>query len=524
MNIAVRRLFSSGLTWWLIGAAAGIYYLSPLFMPGAAEKPVKFGIDLVGGTYISLIVDTDKAVEDALVERIAGIKADLKEAKIMLPLSSKVEHKKLVLSFEDAEQAREAAGVIHESHGELKQKQANNTVTLYISSHEEANIRSWAVESNIRVLRNRVDKFAVSEVTIAPQGERNIIIELPDVDDPQRAKAMIGKAALLEFKLVDALGMSEEEILEGYDGELPDGMMVIPGKVKRGYESERVYYLVPHHADITGKLLRDARPEPGELGKMTVGFEFSSEGGKRFYELTSHNIGKLLAVILDGEVISAPTIQAAIKNRGQITGAFTMEQAKELADLLKSGAYVAPVKFDEERQIGPSLGAKAIKQGTFACLIGLILLLIFSVLYYRVPGFFAFSTLVYNLLLILLILSWFKGTLTLPGIASLILTLGMAVDSSILIYERIKEELRNGIPLARAIESGFSGALAVILDANITTFIMAVVLYKFGTGPVQGFAITMMIGIVTTLITGLFFLRSLFTFALRVFGVQSMKF
>ncbi len=527
MNLTGRRLLFSGFSLWLAGALVAIYYLSPLAIPGAA-KPIKFGIDLVGGTYISLIVDTDKAMEDNLFERAESIKSELKQAKFALPTAPmryEKEKKEMVLTFASTMEARDAAQFLRDSRSSIKATQSENLVRLSLTSQEENNIRRWAVESNIHVLQNRLDKFAVSEVTIAAQGEKNIIIELPNVDDPEKAKAMIGKAAVLEFVIVQATGMTPEDIVEQHDGDLPHGTRIVPGKTRRGYEDSRIYYLVSEHADVTGRLLRDARPEFGDMGRILVGFEFSPEGGKKFFDLTSHNVGKLLAVVLDGEVISAATIREAIRNRGSISSdSFTSDEAKELADLLKSGAYVAPVKFDEERTVGPSLGAQAIRQGATACLVGLLLLFIFSILYYKIPGLFAFVTLLYNLLLILLALSWFGGTLTLPGIAGLILTLGMAIDSSILIYERIKEELRQGVPLSRAIELGFSGALVVILDANITTFIMGVVLFKFGTGPVQGFAITLMVGIVTTLVTGLFFLRSMFSFVVRGMGVQKMKF
>jgi preprotein translocase subunit SecD len=527
MNITGRRLLFSSFSLWMLGAVFALYYLSPLVIPGA-PKPIKFGIDLVGGTYISLIVDTDKAIEDTLFERAESVREELKSAKLAVPTKEMrydKEKKEMILSFASTQDAREAAQFLRDSRSSVKATQAENLVSLSLSSQEQADIRRWAVESNIHVLQNRLDKFAVSEITIAAQGEKNIIVELPNIDDPEKAKAMIGKAAVLEFVLVKAVGMSPEDITEQFDGALPHDTRIVSAKTRRGYEEGRMFYLVSRHADVTGRLLRDARPEFGEMGKVLVGFEFSPEGGKKFYELTSRNVGKTLAVVLDNEIISAATIREAIRNRGSISSdTFTDQEARELADLLKSGAYVAPVKFDEERTVGPSLGAQAIRQGTLACLVGLALLFLFSVLYYKIPGFFAFVTLLYNLLLILLAFAWFGGTLTLPGIAGLILTLGMAIDSSILIYERIKEELRGGSTLQKAIESGFSGALVVILDANITTFIMGVVLFKFGTGPVQGFAITLMIGIATTLITGLFFLRSIFSFFVGGMGVQKMKF
>ncbi|MBN1549690.1 protein translocase subunit SecD [Candidatus Babeliales bacterium] len=519
-----KRLFFSGFSAWILAALLGGYYLAPVFIPGAQSKPLKFGIDLVGGTYISLEVDTDKAVEDMLYEHITTIRNELKHARLPLPDSSKVTNKQIIMTFDSDADARDVSGFLRDELTDIRGKQDGASIVFTLSKGQEARIRKSAIDSNITVLQNRMNKFAVSEVTVAAQGDRNIIVELPNVDDPERAKAMIGKAALLEFKLVEEEAYDMDALLDKYDGEIPDGMMVVPGKVKRGYESERAFYLVQRHTDVTGRLLRDAYPKVVDVKGWGIAFEFSTEGGRRFHDLTSKNIGRRLGIIIDNEMISAPQIQDAIRSSGSISGNFTQEQAKELADLLKSGAYVAPVSFGEERQVGPSLGAEAIRMGTLACLLGLLLLFLFSVFYYRLPGIFAFGTLLYNLLLILLILSWFGGTLTLPGIAGLVLTLGMAIDSSILIYERIREELAVGAPLGRAVDHGFSGALAVILDANITTFIMGVVLFKFGTGPVQGFAITLMIGILTTLVTGLFFLRSIFSFVVKRIGVQTLKF
>jgi preprotein translocase subunit SecD len=230
-----------------------------------------------------------------------------------------------------------------------------------------------------------------------------------------------------------------------------------------------------------------------------------------------------LAIVLDGEIISAPQIRSAIRSEGSISGVGPQE-AQELSLLLKSGAFVAPVTFEEERQIGPSLGAESIRQGLVSCLVGLAALFVFSVTLYKIPGILAFATLLYNLLLILMALAWFKATLTLPGIAGMVLTVGMAIDASILIYERVREELAAGVSLRKAVNNGFSDAKVVILDANITNLIVGVVLYKFGTGPIQGFAVTLIIGIIATLITGLFFLRSLLNFVIDAFNLQTLKF
>jgi preprotein translocase subunit SecD len=520
--VTARRLLFSGFSAWLLIAAACLYYLAPLYIPGMGGRPIKFGVDLVGGTYISLIVDIDKAIEDALYGRVQDLKKAFKEDGEPTSMKFDKEKQELVVTFASTEAAREAAEILR-TEGDLATEQTEQTVKAQFHKKELVELKRSAVEGNIRVLRNRLDKYAVSEVTVAPQGERGILIELPEIQDPTKAKAMIGKTAMLEFGLVEAMGHSEQEIKDQFGGVLPDDMRILPGKSRRG-ETEREYYLVPEHPEITGRMLKDARLGEGGQGTVAVAFELTSEGGRRFYELSSKNIGRQLSIVLDNEVISAPTLQSAISSRGQITShGSSPEQMKELADLLKSGAYVAPVKFDEERTIGPSLGAEAIRQGSLACLVALAVLFLFCVLYYKIPGLLAFITLLFNLMLTLVIFSYLGGTLTLPGIAGLVLTLGMAVDASILIYERIKEELRHGASLNQAVETGFKGSLAVILDANVTHFIMDVVLYKFGTGAVQGFALTMIVGIITTLLTGLLFLRALFTFVTRM-GVQTLKF
>jgi protein-export membrane protein SecD len=516
MNLSARQVLTSRFMFWVVLAGVCLYVLLPI------KKSLRFGIDLVGGTYITLEVKTEKAVEGELLERMQEISQQLQEAGKEIPTSKKIEANKLILSFSSPAAAQEAAQTIRGDQQDMTQKTEGSILQLQFTETREKAIKEAAVQSNIEVLRARLDKMSVAEITIAPQGEKNIIVELPDVDDPQQAKVMIGKPAILEFKLVERIGRSPEDLLYEYDGDLPGDMEIVVGR-ERG--AEKAYYLVNKYTDLTGKLLRDARPSfGGQTGsQLVVAFQFSPEGGEKFYELTSKNLGKQLAIILDGEVITAPTINAAIRSEGVIEGRFTPEQANELALLLKSGAFVAPVTFEEERQIGPALGAESIKSGLISCLVGLGLLFIFIVYYYSASGILAFSALVYNLILILFGLAMVKATLTLPGIAGMVLTIGMAIDASILIFERIKEELASGVSVKKAVNDGFSDAMTVILDANITTFIVGVVLYYFGTGPIQGFAVTMMLGIISTLVTGLFFLRSLFNFVLDLFAVQRLK-
>lgn len=510
MNIAMRRILSSSFILWLVAFAAIIFSLYPL------REKLRFGIDLVGGSYIMLQTDVKKAVEADLASRLISLKSILSDN--FSQDSATIVGQTLEISAPDASQAIEIANTLSASWKDMTVSSQGTLVKAQFTDTAVHTIKKDAVDRNIEVLRSRLDQIGASEITIAPHGDTNIIVELPDVKDPQQAKAMIGKAAVLEFRIVTGRAYaSKEDALYDFGGDLPSNLEVLPSQ-------DGKFYVVSRYAEVSGTSLKDARAGVGEYGKSVVNFQFNSHGSSLFYDLTSKNIGRQLAVVLDGVVITAPVINSAISDSGQITGSRSAKESKEVALLLRSGSFVAPVTFEQESAIGPSLGAQAVRSGLLACLIALSLLFIFSISYYKLPGLFAFIALVFNMILILFGLSQLGATLTLPGIAGIVLTLGMAIDASILIYERIKEELASGLPLAKAVDAGFSNAMTVILDANITTFIVAAVLYYFGTGPVQGFAITMMLGIVSTLITGLFFLRSIFSFVINNFSIQRLKF
>lgn len=522
MNLSIRNVAASAFFIWIVVAGASLYYLFTFENGKIKLRPdrVKFGIDLVGGTYITLSVDTEKAIETELYDKMESLSKGMQEAHLAVPLSQTIKENHMELTFDSAQAVNDAASFIKSRENMLNVYSEGAVLKADFKEAALKKMRAWAVQGNIGVLRTRLDKMGVGEITIAAQGERNIVIELPNVDDPLKAKAMIGKAAVLEIKLIEMMAPSEEEILDEYDGELPDGMEILSGK-ERGYKG-KTYFLVPKHTDITGRLLKDAYS--GLNGSSwVVHFKFNPIGGEKFHELTRKNPNRNIAIVLDNEVISYPRVKGPIGDQGFIEGDFTGETSSELATLLKSGAFVAPVQFEEERQIGPSLGFESIKKGLLSCAVGLALLFIFGVLFYRVSGLFAFIALLYNLLLILLSLAFLRATLTLPGIAGMVLTIGMAIDASILIYEKIKEELAAGATARQATNVGFSDAMTVILDSNITTLLVGIVLYRFGTGPIQGFAITMIVGIIATLITGLFFLRSIFNFIFSVVGVQKLS-
>jgi len=507
MSLSFRRMAFSELSFWLVICAIGLYFLLPL------RQSLRFGIDLVGGTYLTLEVKTDKAVEAELVEQMQSVDAKLKRANRALPTSKFIENNQIVLQFSSMQDAQMAAVDLKSALPGLEQSVDGSIVRFYFPDLMVERIKENAVSRNIEVLRTRM-----RDIPIAQQGEKNIVIELPDTANPQEAKARIGKAAQLELRIVDKMGASEQELLYEYEGELPADKEILPGT--------EGYFLLDKYAEVTGRMLKEARAQYDESKgfQHVVTFKLNDVGSEKFYDLTSKHYGRPLAIILDGVVIQSPRVNEPISGGNvQISGGFTAESARELALLLQSGSFVAPVTFEEERQIGPSLGQESIRQGLISCLVGLGLLFIFSLFYYSLSGLFAFLALIYNLGLILMGLAWLQVPLTLPGIAGMVLTVGMAIDASILIYEHIKEELSKGATIKLAVRSGFRDAMKVILDANITTFIVGVVLYNFGTGPIQGFAVTMMLGIIATLITGLFFLRSLFTFMLNNFSVQKLR-
>jgi len=513
----VSRISTIKLASWVVVAVIGIVWLWPL------RQSLRFGLDLVGGTHLTLEVHTQEAIDAKLVSYMRTIESALKRTQKATPIAKNVKDGVMSMTFSTMQQVQDALAIVRDNQFEVDHKTEGTTFYLTFAPSMAERIKKEAVASNIEVLRTRLDRFSVAEIPIAAQGDKYIVVELPDVANAQQAKERIGKAAKLEFRLVDKVSSSKEDLLYEYDGALPEDKEILMGT-----ETQALYYVVNKYADVTGNMLKDASHGNDQSGlsglRPVVFFTFNPDGAERFYDLTSKNYGRTLAIVLDNEVISAATIEAAIRESGMISSdRFTKQKARELATLLKSGSFAASVTFEDERQIGPGLGNQARKDGLISCLVGLGLLFIFSIAYYSLSGFFAFLALLYNMVLVLVGLRLLNATLTLPGIAGMVLTVGMAIDASILIYERIKEELSRGNAIKKAVTLGFSDAMVVILDANITTFIVGAVLYYFGTGPIQGFAVTMMLGVVATLISGLFFLRSLFMFVLDTFAIQKLR-
>ena len=352
----------------------------------------------------------------------------------------------------------------------------------------------------LEVIRNRVDQFGVREPLIQRQGSEHILVQLPGITDRDRALKLIGQTALLEFKLVADNARLVERALKGE----------VPGGFELREDEDGAPLLLDTEGALTGAILSDAWVEPGELGLPEVSFRLNRDGAKAFAQLTGANINRRLAIVLDGKVQSAPVIQSRIADSGRITGRFTREQANDLAIVLRAGALPAPIRIEEERTVGPTLGRDSIRAGLASTAIGASLIVLFMVVYYHLAGAVAILALALNLLIILGSLGYLHATLTLPGIAGVILTLGMAVDANVLIYERIREELNAGRPLSSAISAGYDKAFSAIFDSNVTTVIAAVFLYWFGTGPIRGFATTLTAGIIASMFTAIFVTRVVF--------------
>ena len=484
---------------------------------------VLLGVDLQGGAHLVVGVEIEKAIENRLMSESKVLDRTLKNKKIAKAKRKEVKKNVLEIEFADVSTAGQAFQAIKtELSNYVKINRKNAVIMLSLAMEEEHRIRSQVVEQAINVLKRRLDSSGAQGLTVQQHGNRQIVIQLPGEADVEGKKELITQTAHLEFKIVEKQAPEKDILLDAFDGELPADKMIIPG---RGVGGRSEYYLVSAFADLTGDHIVHASMGFDQYGAPDVNFVLDSAGSREFAELTSQNVGRLMGVVIDNVVYSVANIKGPITGgHCQIIGNFTSEDAKALEIVLNSGALQAPLVFESENLVGASLGQDSINKGIFSCLIGLLLVFIFSIFYYKIPGVFAMLAIMYNLFVIMLFLSWFRATLTLPGIAGIVLTIGMAIDASILIYEKIREELSLGSTLRKSVHDGFSDALVVILDSNITTFLTGLILFKFGGPAIKGFAVTLMIGIIATLIAGIYFLRSLFDFVLDTTKMKNLKF
>jgi len=484
------------------------------------DKKINLGLDLQGGMHLVLEVENDKAVENT-VERLAQeIKGELGTAHIRFRLVERQggDGVRLLLPKEQdwqqvADLMKDKFPLLEVTDRTLAQDQLQ--VLFRIEESQVRHIKKLAVDQGLETIRNRIDQFGVSEPDIRTQGENRILIQLPGIKDPQRAIDLIGKTALLEFKLVD----EQRSVEEALKGRVPAGDKIyysrkvdpVTGQVRRNA------YLLKDRTLLTGEYLTNAEVRiDTQYNRPYVSLSFDDRGGKLFEKITGENVKKRLAIVLDGNVYSAPVIQDRISGGNAIIeGQFTMDEAKDLAVVLRAGSLPAPVQILEERTVGPSLGRDSIRKGLISMAVGGVLVVVFMVIYYGGSGIIADLALILNIILIMAALAGFGATLTLPGIAGIILTIGMAVDANVLIFERVREELRLGKTPRAALDSGYSRATWTIVDANVTTLIAALVLLQFGTGPVKGFAVTLSLGIAASMFTAIFGTRLLFDYLLQ---------
>ncbi len=472
----------------------------PNLAPG---KKVSLGLDLQGGSYLLLQVKLEVVVRERLESIVSSVRQSLRSARIGysgLGVSQNAVHlrirdsKFITSAKEIIEQKTQNTDLIVSDGGQIKIELNEMAIT---------DVKAAALQQSIEIVRRRIDETGVREPTIQRQGEDRILVQLPGVDDPERVKALLGQTAKMVFRLVNVT----TSVSEAITGRVPPGSELLTAANPE--EGEPSAYVVKRKVMVSGEHLVDAQATFQE-GQPVVSFRFDTLGAKRFGRTTTDNVGRPFAIVLDNKVISAPVIREPIPGgTGIISGNFTVRTANDLALLLRAGALPAPLLVLEERTVGPGLGADSIEAGKLASIIGLLLVIVFMVIAYGLFGVFANVALFFNIVIILGALSALQATLTLPGIAGIVLTIGMAVDANVLIFERIREEIRQGRTPMSAIDAGYRRALTTIIDSNLTTLLAAIFLYSFGSGPIKGFAVTLSIGIVTSMFSAIMLTRFL---------------
>jgi preprotein translocase subunit SecD len=469
---------------------------------------INLGLDLQGGVFLRLQVEIDKAIENTSQRYADEARSMCREKGLPVIGFEKAGADGFALKFPPGEFAGRAQAELKDefpsldvSTGEVKPE--GSTVIARMKPTEVQAIRMNAVGQGVETIRNRIDQFGVREPQITAEGDDRIVVQLPGVKDQQRAIELVGKTALLEFKLVDESASPEDALR----GNLPEDSQVLYQK-NADPTTGRVTkspILVKRQALLTGDTIKSAKVSfGGQAGGAYVSISFDSRGARIFDRVTGENVKRRLAIVLDDTVYSAPVIQERISGgEAQITGSFTPEEASDLAIVLRAGSLPAPVKVIQNVTVGPSLGQDSIRKGVRAAIIGALLVIAFMAFYYRFAGMVANFALIFNVLFLLAGMAVFSATLTLPGIAGIILAIGMSVDSNVLIFERIREELRMKKPVRAAIDAGYDKALLVVIDTHVTTLITAIILFQFGTGPIKGFAVSLSMGVAINLFTAL---------------------
>ena len=505
------------LAFSLVVFLAALWYALPN-LPQVGQGPlarffpqarINLGLDLKGGMNLTLGVDVEKAIQNTLASSGQDMRERALEDKISLlkPRLNAEGLLEVVLPRED--QASSFEDMLRKYYPDLAVQSSSSgnlgrTYVIGLSAAARKQAEDMTLDQVVRTIRNRIDQFGVAEPDIRKQSDNQVQVQLPGLTDPERAIQIVGQTAHLEFHLVrddvDPTGMM-----------LPEGTALFPYVEKNGTGGNSL--VLDSQSLMSGENITNARPQYDQNGQIHVALEFNLRGGSIFERITGDNIGRRMAIVLDGKVYSAPVIQSRISGgKAVITGNFTLAEAQDLAVVLRAGSLPAPVTVLEERTVGPSLGQESIESGILAALVGALAVVVIMPLYYAVSGLIADIMLCFTMTLLMAGMTAFGATLTLPGIAGIVLTIGMAVDANVLIYERIREELKLGLSPTEAVEAGFSRASISITDSNLTTIIAAAILYQFGTGPIRGFAVTLSLGIVASMFTAIFVSRAVFEF------------
>jgi preprotein translocase subunit SecD len=508
---------------FVLFAGVGIYPIlaarKGIQSPGwLMDKQLKLGLDLKGGVQFEMRVQTDDALRLETDQTSERLREELgKRSVTFTNLTSLGPTQFRVEGVPPAQDAafRQAANEVQANYD--RTPAANGTYTFTLKPNIAVTLREEAVVQARETVERRINELGVTEPSIAQQGDDQLLVQLPGVSDVDKAKAIMGSPGLLELKIVERQSSTREDLL--VNGQVPSGMEIVPGTGgSPGAAANSVFYLVRRVAAVTGRDLRNARPSLDENNQPAVSFTLSNEGGRKFGNVTGENIGRQLAIILDGQVQSAPSINGRITTDGRITGSFTNEEVNTLSLILRSGALPAKLDYLSEGTISPSLGADSIRSGIVASLVGLIAIVVFMLIYYKFSGINAVVALLFNLIILLGLMAYIGAVMTLPGIAGFVLTMGIGVDSNVLIFERIKEELEAGRGVRASINAGFSRVFWTLVDTHVAALISAAFLFNFGTGPIRGFAVTLMLGLGSNLFTSIFVSKTLFELELSARG------
>ena len=493
------KIFNYRLIIFTLSIIFGIVFSIPSILQTDTGKKISLGLDLQGGLHMLLGVNTHEAVTSKIKTIATSVKYFSDDEELLIDGLS-IENDSVVFTVLDADEIPKMDEMLKQIKG-LDISKNELKYTLKLTAEDIAKTKDLAVAQAVETIRNRLDQFGLSEPTVVRQGLTDIVVELPGiktVEDEKAARELISKPANLELMAVD-----EERNDQVYN--MTTAQAAAYGNIiLEDTKNPNIKYLVKEIPILNGSQVIDAQVAFDMSNQPIINFTLNSTGARIFGEFTSKNIGKRLAVVLDGKVYSAPNIRERIGGgSGQISGGFTVNEAGNVAIALRSGALPATVVLLEKRSVGPSLGADSIKASMIALISGFLVVFVFMVIYYRRAGIIANIALVTNIFIIIAVMAMFGATLTLPGMAGIVLTVGMAVDANVIITERIRELLREGVSMAKAIEDGYSNAMRAILDANITTLLVAIILYAYGTGPIKGFAITISIGILASMLTAI---------------------